>query len=135
MNDKEKKPNPWTKSLLIWAGVLFALVVFVQLIDGGSRTQTGQAMAYSDFVRQVQNGNVRSVTIATSSTGNSAIAGKLNSGEDFHTIAPSDGQVSEKLIQKGVDQVAKFSWKVAAEKVVETYQLVGGSQRRMAAAI
>ena len=25
MNDKEKKPgNPWTKSLLIWAGVLFA---------------------------------------------------------------------------------------------------------------
>ena len=25
MNDKEKKPgNPWMKSLLIWAGVLFA---------------------------------------------------------------------------------------------------------------
>ena len=39
MNDKEKKPgNPWTKSLLIWAGVLFALVLFVQMIDGGSGT-------------------------------------------------------------------------------------------------
>ena len=36
MNDKDKKPgNPWTKSLLIWVGVLFALVLFVQLIDGG----------------------------------------------------------------------------------------------------
>jgi len=48
MNDKEKKPgNPWMKSLLIWAGVLFALVLFVQMIDGGSRTATGQAIPYS----------------------------------------------------------------------------------------
>ena len=39
MNDKDKKPgNPWTKSLLIWVGVLFALVLLVQMIDGGSRT-------------------------------------------------------------------------------------------------
>jgi len=46
MNDKEKKPgNPWTKSLLIWAGVLLALVLFVQMLDGGSRAATGQAMA------------------------------------------------------------------------------------------
>ena len=46
MNDKEKKPgNPWTKSLLIWAGVLFALVLFVQMIDGGSKAATGQAIA------------------------------------------------------------------------------------------
>jgi cell division protease FtsH len=102
MNDKDKKPNPWTKSLLIWAGVLFALVVFVQLIDGGSRTQTGQAMVYSEFVHQVDEGNVRSVTIQTGSTGNDAIAGKLNSGEDFHTIAPSGTAISDKLVQKGV---------------------------------
>ena len=46
MNDKEKKPgNPWTKSLLIWVGVLFALVLFVQMIDGGSRAPTGQPIA------------------------------------------------------------------------------------------
>jgi len=104
MNDKEKKPgNPWTKSLLIWAGVLFALVIFVQMIDGGSRTQAGQAIAYSEFVRQVDEGNVRAVTIASSgSGGNSAIAGKLSSGEDFHTVAPGDANVSDKLIAKGV---------------------------------
>ena len=42
MNDKEKKPgNPWTKSLLIWVGVLFVLVLFVQMIDGGSKAQAG----------------------------------------------------------------------------------------------
>src|SRR6476660_8643450 len=91
MNDKDKKPgNPWTKSLLIWAGVLFALVLF------------GQTIAYSEFVRQVDEGNVRTVTIATGTTGNSAIAGKMSSGEDFHTVAPGDANVSDKLIQKGV---------------------------------
>ena len=33
MNDKDKKPsNPWTKSLLIWVGVLFGLVPALQAI-------------------------------------------------------------------------------------------------------
>src|SRR4051794_41013537 len=103
MNDKEKKPgNPWTKSLLIWVGILFALVLFVQMIDGGSRTATGNPIAYSEFVRQVDEGNVRSVTMATGSTGDSAISGKLQSGEAFHTIAPAGTNVADRMIQKGV---------------------------------
>src|SRR5215212_10801274 len=101
MNDKEKKPgNPWTKSLLIWVGILFALVLFVQMIDGGSRTTAGQAMAYSEFVRQVDEGNVRSVTMATSTTGNSAISGKLGGGDSFHTVAPAGSQIADKMIAK-----------------------------------
>ena len=48
MNDKEKKPgNPWTKSLLIWVGVLFALVFFVQMIDGGSLYRESCAACHS----------------------------------------------------------------------------------------
>jgi hypothetical protein len=34
-----------------------------------------------------------------------------------------DEAVRQKLIQKGVEQVGKFSWKLAAQKVLETYQL------------
>ncbi|HEY6047977.1 MAG TPA: ATP-dependent zinc metalloprotease FtsH [Sphingomicrobium sp.] len=103
MNDKEKKPgNPWTKSLLIWVGVLLALVLFVQMIDGGSRAQAGTAISYSEFVHQVDEGNVRSVTIATGTSGNSSISGKLDTGETFHTTAPGDSNVSDRLINKGV---------------------------------
>ena len=66
MDDKEKKPgNPWTKNLLIWVGILFALVLVVQMIGGGARSTAGQAMAYSEFVRQVDDGNVKSATMAT----------------------------------------------------------------------
>src|SRR6478672_9833489 len=102
MHDKEKKPgNPWTKSLLIWIGVIFELVLIFQMIDGGSRSASGQQIAYSDFVRRVDNGNVRSVTMATGTTG-SAITGKLDSGETFSTTAPTDANASDKLISKGV---------------------------------
>src|SRR5437764_15430690 len=99
MNDQDKKPgNPWTKSLMIWAGAIFALFLVVQMIDGGSRTPTGNAIAYSEFVRLVDAGNIRSATIASSGTGtNSTISGKLDSGEDFHTIAPGDAHVSDRL--------------------------------------
>ncbi|GAA3897211.1 ATP-dependent zinc metalloprotease FtsH [Sphingomonas limnosediminicola] len=108
MNDKEKKPgNPWTKSLLIWVGVLFALVLFVQMIDGGSKSQTGQAMAYSDFVRQVNENSVRAVTIASGAGSNAQITGKLASGETFHTTAPADAKVTDLLISKGVAVQAK----------------------------
>src|SRR5881275_1179292 len=104
MNDKDKKPgNPWTKSLLIWGGVLFALVLFVQMIDGGSRAPAGQALPYSEFVKQVDEGNVRTVVIAAGgTTSNSTVAGKLASGEDFHTIAPAGSNIADRMVQKGV---------------------------------
>ena len=59
-------------------------------------------MPYSEFVRQVDDGSVKSVTMATSATGNSAISGKLDSGAAFHTVAPAGSQIADKMIQKGV---------------------------------
>lgn len=46
-----------------------------------------------------------------------------------------DEVLRQKLIQKGIEQVAKFSWKVAAQKVMQTYELVAGGSRRVVAAI
>jgi len=34
----------------------------------------------------------------------------------------SDDVVRQRLIQKGLEQVAKFSWKLAAQKILERYQ-------------
>jgi glycosyltransferase involved in cell wall biosynthesis len=46
-----------------------------------------------------------------------------------------DDVLRQKLTQKGVDQVGKFSWKTAAEKVLNTYELVAAGRRRVVAAI
>jgi cell division protease FtsH len=99
--DEKKPTNPWTKSLLIWVAVLLGLVLFVQSIGGG-RASTGEAVAYSDFIKQVDEGNVQSVTIASSPSGNSTITGKLGNGQPFRTTAPNDANVSDRLIGKGV---------------------------------
>ena len=44
----------------------------------------------------------------------------------------SDDVLRQKLIQKGIEQVAKFSWKIAAQKVIETYEMVGAGEVRPA---
>ncbi|WP_246450333.1 ATP-dependent zinc metalloprotease FtsH [Sphingomonas rhizophila] len=98
----EKKPgNPWTKSLLIWVAVLFGLVLVMQMVGGG-RSAAGAAMPYSQFVREVDEGNVKAVTMAAASSGNSAIAGTTTDGKSFTTIAPPDTNVADRLIAKGV---------------------------------
>ncbi|MEO5809527.1 MAG: ATP-dependent zinc metalloprotease FtsH [Sphingomicrobium sp.] len=98
----EKKPgNPWTKSLLIWMAVLFGLVLVVQMIGGG-RAPTTHPLPYSQFVRDVEEGNVKSVTMAPVTGGNSTIAGTMDDGKTFTTTAPSDANVSDRLIAKGV---------------------------------
>jgi cell division protease FtsH len=104
----EKKPtNPWAKSLLIWVGILFGLVVFVQMIGGGSKAATGETIAYSEFVRQVDERNVQSVTTSSTASGNQVITGKLEGGQTFRTTAPADAQVTDRLIKAGVNVQAK----------------------------
>ena len=104
----EKKPsNPWAKSLLIWVGILFGLVVFVQMIGGGSKAATGEAIPYSEFVKQVDEQNVQSVTTSATASGNQVISGKLNSGQAFRTTAPKDAQITDRLIKAGVQVQAK----------------------------
>ncbi len=100
MNDK-KPTNPWIKSLFIWIGILLVLVLFVQSV-GGTREVPGTAMKYSDFIGQVNEGNVRSVVISTTASRNSAITGTLNDSKPFATTAPADSNISNLLISKGV---------------------------------
>ncbi len=109
MDDKrnDKKPgNPWTRSLLIWLAILFGLVLFVRAFDSGSAAQ-GEPMAYSDFVRQVDEQNVRNVTLATSASGNVTVSGKLADGKTFRTVAPPNTNVADRLVAKGVSVAVK----------------------------
>ena len=59
-SDKEPGANNWMKSLLIWAGILLALVLVVQLVGGGT-PPAGSTIAYSDFLKKVDEGQVKQV--------------------------------------------------------------------------
>ena len=89
--------NPWMKSLFIWAGILLALVLFVQIVDGGGRTAAGEGMAYSEFLNRVDEGSVKEVVI-----GKDVITGRLTNDEQFRTNMPQDVQLVDRLKEKGV---------------------------------
>jgi cell division protease FtsH len=94
----DKEPgNPWMKSLFIWAGILLALVLFVQVMDGGGRGAGAGAMAYSEFLNQVEAGSVKEVAI-----GKEVISGKLTNGESFKTNAIADPELTSRLRERGV---------------------------------
>jgi cell division protease FtsH len=89
--------NPWMKSLFIWAGILLALVLFVQIIDGGSRAPAGEGMAYSEFLARVDEGSVKEVVI-----GKDVISGRLTNDETFRTVMPADPALVDRLKAKEI---------------------------------
>ena len=104
MNDPKRPPAPWLKSLGLWAAILLALVVVVNLIQGPSTTATGAALAYSDFLTKVDEGGVKGIEFR-----GGEIQGKTANDETFRTTIPplGDPTLIAKLREKGVRFDAK----------------------------
>ncbi|NNC73504.1 MAG: ATP-dependent metallopeptidase FtsH/Yme1/Tma family protein [Sphingomonadaceae bacterium] len=86
MNDerdpRENGPNPWVKSLLIWAGILFALVLFVTMF-GNSSEAADETLSYSEFLDRVEESQVAQVEI-----NQGFIDGTLTDQSTFRTDLP-----------------------------------------------
>ena len=61
MPEPKRPPSPWLKSLGLWAAILLALVVVVNVIQGPSSSATGTVLAYSDFLTKVDEGGVKGI--------------------------------------------------------------------------
>ena len=95
-NDREPSGGGnWMKSLLIWAGILLALMLVVQTMSGSS-SQARDAIAYSDFLTRVDNGQVKQVAI-----GKDSIVGQTNEGATFRTNKVDDPNLTTRLREKG----------------------------------
>ena len=99
--DKEPSGNNWMKSLLIWAGILLALVLFVQVMGGGA-TRSTEAIPYSEFLNRVEEVSVKQVVI-----GKEVISGRLTNNETFRTNAPpQDSALIQRLREHDVSFAA-----------------------------
>jgi cell division protease FtsH len=95
------------KNLIIWAAIMVLLIVLFQVFQsGGSRTGRTET-AYSDFLTQVNQGQVADVTISTSQNQGRSINGHTTNGNAFSTYAPEDPKLVEMLTAKGVKITAK----------------------------
>ena len=92
--------NQFSRSIALW---LVLGLMFLLLFNIFSRQQTHRPeIIFSDFLNQVQKGEVSKVTIQ----GNS-ISGLTNSGEHFKTYAPTDPNLVATLRAKNVKIEAK----------------------------
>ncbi len=95
-----KQQAPWMKSLLIWAGILFGLLLFAQVIGGNTRDRGATTIGYSDFLGKVDEGSVQEVVLPMGGSG--VIRGKLSNDTAFKVNSAGDQRLSERLLEKGV---------------------------------
>ena len=99
MND-DKEPqgiNPMMKSLLIWAGILLLIGVFVSVFDTRSRSEKSDAIAYSEFISKVDEGSVKEIVQA-----GDVISGKMSNGDAFRVYAVNDPGLTARLERSNV---------------------------------
>ena len=89
--------NNFGKNLALWVVIGLLLIALFQLFQGSSGTNGERDLAFSDFVVQVEQGQVREVKIQ----GN-VIKGAFNDGNLFQTYAPNDPGLIERLQAAGV---------------------------------
>ncbi len=82
----------------MWAGILLALVLMVQLFQGPSQERgSSEEIAYSEFLRKVDEGQVKEAAIS-----GRQITGKLSNDQLFRTYNPGDMQLIERLRAQNV---------------------------------
>ncbi len=86
------------KNFALWIIIGLLLVALFNLFQGPGRERPGTEMTYSQLLAEVDQGNIKDVTIS----GNT-IAGHYSNGRSFKTYAPKDAGLIEKLTKKGVD--------------------------------
>ena len=96
--DKEPQGNPWMKSLVIWGGVILAVLLFASMFDSSARqARSGEQIAYSEFLNRVDEGSVKDVEIS-----GDQVTGKFTNDSSFRTYSPGDPQLVQRLADKGV---------------------------------
>jgi len=99
--------NSTMKNVMFW--VVAALAIFLLYKVSWQIQQKERQLAFSDFMAQVEKGNVAEVVITATPGGGSQVSGKLKNGEPFRTVAPPYDGLVEKLYAAGVHMEAEPS--------------------------
>ncbi len=85
------------KNLALWVIIGLLLLALFNLFQQPSQRDAQTSLAFSEFLAEVNNGQVREVTIKGHS-----IDGRYTDGRSFSTYAPDDPSLVEKLSKRGV---------------------------------
>ncbi len=90
------------RNLALWVIIALLLVVLFNLFQPSTTQHSSAQVAYSDFLSQVDHGQVRDVVIQ-----GQTVTGQLADGRAFETYVPDDPTLVRRLTDKGVRVIAK----------------------------
>ncbi len=95
--------NSTVKTIVVWVVILLSIVVLYEVIKSGGANKE-QEINFSKFMNEVDQGNVKTVTIA-----GSEVHGQFrNENSNFRTVVPTDYPDMIKILrEKGVDTTVK----------------------------
>ncbi|MBB3173650.1 cell division protease FtsH [Endobacter medicaginis] len=85
-----------------WIIVALVLALVFEMLQPASNQHLAQQLAFSDFISDVDSGQVRSVVIQEHN-----VSGQLTNGTAFETYAPSDPGLVSRLLDHKVQVIAK----------------------------
>ena len=86
------------RNFALWVIIALLVVALFNLMNGPQPTEAAETIDYSQFVQNVDAGNVEEVQIRGKN-----ITGRLrDTSEKFQTIAPDDPSLIDRLYSKGV---------------------------------
>jgi len=94
--------NGFGRNLALWVIIALLLLALFNLFQGPATRSSSIEVPYSEFLSEVDNGNVRNVIVEGRN-----IKGFFEDGRAFRTYAPDDPKLVERLYTKGVGIASK----------------------------
>lgn len=92
----------FTKNLTLWIAIAVVIMILFNLFQGGMDASSQQKTAFSDFLNQVDSGQVKEVAIKEVPNSGTTITGSYSDGTQFNLLAPTYPGLVDTLRTKGV---------------------------------
>jgi len=99
--------NPNFRNFALWVVIILLLVLLFQLFSSPGPRNVGQEISYSQFIENVEAGQVSSVTMIEEVGGGWTINGTTTSNTQFQTFAPFDSNLIPDLRDANVSIAAE----------------------------
>ncbi|MGB8623652.1 MAG: ATP-dependent zinc metalloprotease FtsH [Paracoccaceae bacterium] len=90
------------RNIAFWVVLFLLILALFNLFSGGQTTMSSQTISYTQFLKNVDQGEVSSVTL----DGEKALI-RANDGTTYTTIVPQGVDLTDRLVDKNVDVTAK----------------------------
>ena len=90
------------RNIAFWVVLFLLILALFQMFNGSTGSSVSRPVPYSEFIQHVEAGDVQSVTL----DGETVVV-KAKDGSSYGTIAPTDPNLTDRLIAKGVEVTAK----------------------------